>query len=94
MTDLICRQAGRLGGQAVLARHGPDHFRRIARLTPKRPRAYYQAIGRTGGAVTRARYEAAFHEAVARSGGNATLARYGREHFAQIARSRHAEAPR
>jgi general stress protein YciG len=94
MTDLTCRQAGRLGGQLVLARHGRDYFRRIGALAPKRDRAYYQAIGRKGGAVTRARYEAAFHESVARAGGVATLARYGRAHFARIARSRHTEARR
>jgi hypothetical protein len=83
--DLTCREAGRLGGQAILARLGPDHFRAIGALARRDPATQRRAALR-GGATTRARHGDGFYERIARLGGLAVLARYGTEHYRAMGR--------
>lgn len=81
MSDLTCKQAGRLGGLATKARIGTEGYRALGAKT-SRPRAYFAAIGRKGGkSLTPAQ-----REATSRAGGEALLTKYGKDHFREIAR--------
>ena len=83
--ELTCREAGRLGGELILARLGPDHFRRIGALARRDP-AQQRVRATAGGNTTRARHGDAFYERIATLGGQATLARYGRDYYAELGR--------
>ncbi len=51
---MTVREAGRKGGRATKARHGPE---------------FYQSIGAKGGNTTRDRYGTPFYEKIGRKGG-------------------------
>jgi general stress protein YciG len=51
---MTVREAGRKGGKATKARHGPE---------------FYQSIGRKGGETTKERHGPEFYEKIGRKGG-------------------------
>jgi len=51
---MTVREAGRKGGRATKARHGPE---------------FYQSIGRKGGETTKERHGPQFYEKIGRKGG-------------------------
>ena len=44
--EISAREAGRRGGQATSATHGPEHFRHIGRKGGQRTRELYQQLFR------------------------------------------------
>lgn len=52
--EMTVREAGRKGGRATKARHGPE---------------FYQTIGRKGGETTKSRHGPHFYEKIGRKGG-------------------------
>ncbi len=55
---MTVREAGRKGGRATKARHGPE---------------FYQSIGRKGGETTKERHGPQFYEKIGRKGGQRVL---------------------
>jgi len=53
---MTVREAGRKGGIATRDKNGPDYFKELGKRVPVKPRSYYQAIGRKGGAATARRH--------------------------------------
>ncbi len=58
--EMTVRQAGRLGGEAVKAKHGVEHYHRIGKLggvanLAKRGHDYYVEIGKKGRASRKVR---------------------------------------
>lgn len=82
---MTCSDAGRLGGQLIRDRYGPEHFRRIGALA-RRNVVDQRQRARAGGATTKRRYGSDHYERIATLGGQATLARYGRDYFAELGR--------
>ncbi|HYE90186.1 MAG TPA: hypothetical protein VEA38_04155 [Terriglobales bacterium] len=60
---------GELGGRAVRAQYGDEHF---------------AAISKKGGATTLAKRGPAFYSEIGRKGGAAVRDRYGEEHYSRI----------
>jgi hypothetical protein len=85
VTELTCREAGRMGGTAVLERYGTEYFRRIGALARRDPDKQ-RSRALAGGATTRARYGAGHYEAIGRLGGAAVLERYGTDHYRALGR--------
>ena len=83
--EMTCRQAGKLGGDLILARLGPEHFRRIGALARRDP-AQQRIRATAGGLSTRDRHGDGHYERIATLGGQATLRRYGREHYRELGR--------
>ena len=53
--EMTVREAGRKGGRATKARHGPE---------------FYERIGKKGGETTKVRYGPRFYERIGRKGGH------------------------
>lgn len=74
MTEMTCREAGRIGGERCRDAHGP---------------AFYRAIGQRGHRTQAATSTPEERQARSRKGGEATRDRLGPAHYADIgARSR------
>lgn len=54
--SISVREAGRRGGQAVLAKYGRAYLAALGKRAPVRERAYYQRIGKKGGRANARRY--------------------------------------
>lgn len=78
---MTVREAGRRGGNAVLARYGRAFFERISRRAGRPSPEVASRVSRAGGLAVWARRDPEEREAFSRRGGLATLERHGTEHY-------------
>lgn len=72
--EMTVSQAGRLGGNRVKERYGPDYYGRIGRkggraTSASRGPEYYSRIGSKGGNTTATRHGRSFYQAIGSKGG-------------------------
>jgi hypothetical protein len=83
------REAGRRGGEAVRAKYGREHYRRIGTaggraVDREHGRAFYAAIGKRGGAAVKQARGRAFYAEIGRKGGLAVRDTHGRDYYRRI----------
>lgn len=79
MEYMTTGEAGKKGGEATKARHGPDH---------------YQKIGVAGGQATKEKYQKdGFYQKIGSKGGQRVKEKYGSDYFSKLSRRRSAKNP-
>jgi len=85
MSDMTCREAGRLGGQATSAKYGRAHFARLGAMASPAPEVL-RASAALGGAATRDAHGIDHYREIGRRGGLAVLAVFGKDHYREAGR--------
>jgi len=92
--ELSVREAGRLGGNKVKEKYGPDFYSEIGTKggeTVRRevekgtlPKDFYSQIGQKGGNTVKEEYGPEFYSQIGKKGGNKVKEEYGPEFYSQI----------